>query len=132
MVVKHRKKSEKKLGYNNHSGLRRRGSGNRGGVGKAGHGKRMKQKKASYIIEGKVDYGKYGFASIYKKPKTITVGLISELAEKSGKEKFEYNAEYKTILGSGEVKKQIIITNYSKITPKAKDKIIKAGGEIKE
>jgi len=132
MVVTHRKKSVKKLGHNDHNGLRRRGSGNRGGVGKAGHGKRMKQKKMSYIIDGKVDYGKHGFTSIYKKLKTISVGLISEMAEKSTSQKFEYDAKYKKILGTGTVKKAIIVKNYAGITNKAKDKIVKAGGEVKE
>jgi ribosomal protein L15 len=132
MVVKHIKKSVKKLGHNEHNGLRRRGSGNRGGVGKAGHGKKAKQKKFSYMVNGKVDYGKHGFTSIYKKVKSITVGLISEMAEKSDSKKFEYDADYKKILGSGEVKKAVIVKNYSGITDKAKDKIVKAGGEVKE
>jgi ribosomal protein L15 len=132
MVVTHKRKSIKKLGHNDHSGLRRRGSGNRGGVGKAGHGKRMKQKKMSYMVDGKVDYGKHGFTSIHKKLKTITVGVISEIAEKSNSQKFEYDADYKKILGTGMVKKVIIVKNYAGITQKAKDKIIKAGGEVKE
>ncbi|MDD4353304.1 MAG: uL15 family ribosomal protein [Candidatus Nanoarchaeia archaeon] len=132
MVVKHRIKSIRKLANEDHSGLRRRGSGNRGGVGKAGHGKRMKQKKFSFIVDGKVDYGKHGFTSIHKRLKTITVGQISEIAEKSDSKKFEYDADYKKILGTGDVRKAIIITNYSGITEKAKDKIVKAGGEVKE
>lgn len=132
MVVTHKLKSTKKLGHHDHDGLRRRGSGNRGGVGKAGHGKRMKQKKMSYMVNGKVDYGKHGFTSIHKQLKTITVGLISELAEKSSSQKFEYDAKYKKILGTGSVRKAIIVKNYAGITEKAKDKIIKAGGEVKE
>ncbi|MDD2678713.1 MAG: uL15 family ribosomal protein [Candidatus Nanoarchaeia archaeon] len=132
MAIKHRRKSAKKLGHNDHSGLRRRGSGNRGGVGKAGHGKRMKQKKHSFIIDGKVDYGKHGFTSIHKKIESISIGMISEIAEKSASKKFEYDAKKKKVLGSGQAKKPIIIKNYSKITQKAKDKVIKAGGEVKE
>lgn len=132
MTAIKRRKSAKKLGHNDHSGLRRRGSGNRGGVGKAGLGKRCKQKKHSYIVDGKVGYGKHGFNSIYKPIKSVSVGIISEMAEKSSDKKFEYDAKKMKILGTGQVRKAIIVKNYSSITEKAKDKIIKAGGEIKE
>lgn len=138
MVIKHEKKNRKKQGYQRHCGLRRRGSGNRGGVGAAGHGKRGKQKKHAFMENGKIDYGKHGFTSKAKIKKAINVGYLNEhldsLCEnKQGK----WHADirklgFSKVLGSGAVNCAIVISNYDKITSRAKEKIVNAGGEIIE
>jgi len=133
MVVKNRTKGVRKLGHHDHCGLRRRGSGNRGGVGAAGHGKRCKQKKHSFIVDGKVDYGKHGFASKMKRVESISVGLLNEQAVKLGTKKgnkYYIDLGKKKILGSGSVNLPLVLSNFSKITEKAKDKILNAGGEV--
>lgn len=135
MVVKHRKKSRRKRGYERHSGLRRRGSGNRGGVGASGQGKRSKQKKHKFMKNGEINYGKHGFKSKKKQVEGINVGKLNEQAEQLGKkkgDKYLIDVERKKVLGSGFVTKPLAVFNYYSVTQKAKDKILKAGGEIIE
>ena len=133
MVVKHNRKSRKKLGYNKHSGLRRRGSGNRGGVGRAGQGKRCKQKKHKFMEEGKISYGKHGFSSKRRSVEAVSVGMLSEKAsvfgEKKG-DKYYMNMKNKKVIGSGVVNVSIVLSGYHSISEKAKNKIVKAGGEV--
>lgn len=135
MTVTHEKKSRKKLGYNKHSGLRRRGSGNKGGFGAAGHGKKCKQKKHQFMKNGQLDYGKHGFTSKSKKVDSVSVGLLNEqaekLAEKKG-EKFHINLKGNKVLGNGTVTLPLVLSNFCKISEKAKDKVLKAGGELIE
>ncbi|PIU63228.1 hypothetical protein COS83_00955 [archaeon CG07_land_8_20_14_0_80_38_8] len=135
MVVKHRRKSSRKKGYNHRQGLRRRGSGNRGGVGRAGLGKRCKQKKHKFMKNGKLGYGKNGFTSIHEQPAKINVGELSAKAGKLGEEKkgkYYINANRMKVLGKGSVRVPIVLSNYKNITENAKEKIIKAGGEVAE
>ncbi|MBN1923917.1 MAG: uL15 family ribosomal protein [Nanoarchaeota archaeon] len=133
MVVKHAKKNRKKMGYNMRQGLRRRGSGNRGGVGAAGHGKRCKQKKHQFMKDGQIDYGKHGFHSKSQPVEGISIGLLCEKAVKSAEKKgskYLINAKGMKVLGSGTVNIPIILSNYCGVTKKAEEKIVKAGGEV--
>jgi ribosomal protein L15 len=135
MVVKHSRKSRKKPGHHDHDGLRRRGHGNKGGFGRSGMGKRSKQKKHKFMKNGKVSMGKHGFTSIHEKVETIDVGTLSEKANFLGEKKankWVIDLKQKKVLGSGTVKVPLIISNFSSITEKAKNKITKAGGEIVE
>lgn len=139
MVVKHRKKSGRSLGNTYRSGKRRRGAGNRGGVGKAGHGKRSKQKKMSFFVKGEgFGYGQRGFTSKQKKTLEVTIGYICEHADSlCEKKEGKYIASveklgYDKVLGSGVVNKPLIVKDFGAITPKAKDKVKKAGGDVIE
>jgi ribosomal protein L15 len=135
MVVKHKKKNRRKLGYERHSGLRRRGKGNRGGVGRAGQGKRGKQKKHKFMDKGRLGFGKHGFKSKSKSVESVSVGFLSEKAEELGVKKagkFVIDVKRRKVLGSGLVKNALVLTNYNGITEKAKQKIVKSGGEVKE
>ncbi len=133
MVVKHAKKNRKKLGYNMRLGLRRRGKGNRGGVGAAGHGKKSAQKLHKFMKDGKLDFGKHGFTSKSKRVDSISVGLLSEQANKLGVKKgnsYVIDLKGKKVLGNGTVNNVLVLSNYYSITEKAKAKIVKAGGEV--
>ncbi|MBU0761134.1 MAG: uL15 family ribosomal protein [Nanoarchaeota archaeon] len=100
-----------------------RGSGNRGGVGKAGTGKRADQKKN--LIKYPFGKDKTLRKEPSKKLKTIN---LRDLVEKfKGKKEIELKG-YK-ILGLGEVKEKLTI-KASAASSSAIDKVKKAGGEI--
>ncbi len=135
MVVKHEKKSRKKLGYNHHNGLRRRGSGNRGGFGRAGVGKRGKQKKHKFMVGGKIPYGKHGFTSKKVRIGFVTLSEINTIALHSNKDKdgkYHIDLGGKKVLGSGTLEVPVVLSNYSSITERAAEKVKKAGGELVE
>ena len=59
-----------------------RGSGNRGGFGMAGSGKRADQKKSLILKHfGKNYYGKKGFSSIKKKLKAVNLFYVDQHAD---------------------------------------------------
>ena len=140
MTVLKRKKVRKYRGSHTHGGgskKKRRGSGNRGGFGMAGTGKRADQKKTSILKEfGNTYFGKKGFVSRNKKNiKAINLeNLEKKYLAKAKKETDSYHLNlnelgYQKLLGTGKVTKKLIITCLS-CSEKAKDKIEKIGGKI--
>ncbi|MEK6878739.1 MAG: uL15 family ribosomal protein [Nanoarchaeota archaeon] len=115
-------------------------SGQRGGKGMAGTGKRADQKKTLILkLYGNKYFGKQGITSKGTKPdkedrinlKSINniEGFIkSGLAKKSG-DKYELNLENYKILGDGDVDKKIIIKARA-ASESAKEKVKRAGGDI--
>ena len=114
-----------------------KGSGNRGGKGMAGTGKRADQRK-SYVIRYMFPYfGKKGFTSKRKKVEAINLEQIekninkflkSGIAKKSENE-IEINLSGWKILGNGELKGKYRITANS-ASKSAKEKIEKAGSVL--
>lgn len=124
-----------------------RGSGNRGGVGMAGTGKRADQKKPSILQKyGNSYYGKKGFSSLKKRVKAINLYYINNHAESISisKDNGLYVIDldkigYTKLLGSGIVTKKIkVICEYAsknaiaKIKENGGDVVIKNQGTIEE
>ena len=114
---------------------RHRKSGNRGGFGKAGTGKRAAHKKPTILkLYGNSYFGKFGFFSVTrKKVNAINLEEIAKLVPKLKKEGdfyiFDANASgYNKILASGKLDHKIKISckTFSK---NAIEKIKKSGGE---
>jgi large subunit ribosomal protein L15 len=139
MVVRRDKRSRKLRGsrYMGYGGTQHRGSGQRGGFGKAG----LHKHKWSYILKYDRDYfGKHGFKapkSIKEIDKTINLREIEEMINKgkiSGTEKDGRividvtQFGYMKVLGAGRVTKSIIVKARS-FSEKAVEKIREAGGE---
>ncbi|MCS7367970.1 MAG: 50S ribosomal protein L15 [archaeon YNP-WB-062] len=139
MVVRREKKSRKLRGsrYMGYGGTQHRGSGQRGGFGKAG----LHKHKWSYILKYDRDYfGKHGFKtpkSIKEIDKPINLREIEEMINKgkiSGTEKDGRlvidvtQFGYTKVLGAGRLTKPIIVKARS-FTEKAAEKIKEAGGE---
>jgi large subunit ribosomal protein L15 len=139
MVVRRDKRSRKLRGsrYMGYGGTQHRGSGQRGGFGKAG----LHKHKWSYILKYDRDYfGKHGFKapkSIKEIDKTINLREIEEMINKgkiSGTEKDGRividvtQFGYTKVLGAGRVTKSIIVKARS-FSEKAVEKIREAGGE---
>lgn len=145
MVVLKRKKASRQRGkktYGFGAKKKHRGSGNKGGRGHAGSGKRADSKKPSFWKD-KDYFGRRGFnrkQSLREHHISINVGALDEnlesfissgIAKKNGKGYLiDLNkAGYTKLLGSGSLKHsyEIIVENFSK---KAKEKVEKAGGTI--
>lgn len=120
------------------SGARKnkRGSGNRGGIGMAGTGKRADHRKT--YVQKKYNhgyFGKKGVTSLGSKRDTenrINLQTISLNLESFGKkngDKWEIDAKNYKILGKGEVKGKLVI-NAKSASKTAIEKVSKAGGEI--
>ena len=120
----------------------KRKSGNKGGVGLAGSGKRADHRKTWIIKHYGSDYfGKAGFTSkSTKKDKRQRINLqkiqydLQKMVEKgvAQKQGTKYTIDlndYK-ILGEGEIKEKVII-NGKEASKTAMEKVKKAGGEIK-
>jgi len=140
MTVLKRKKVRKYRGSHTHGGgskKKRRGSGNRGGFGMAGTGKRADQKKPSILKEfGNAYFGKKGFVPRNKKEiKAINIGdLEKKYLAKAKKENDLYilnlnDLGFRKLLGKGRITKKLIITCLS-CSKKAKDKVEKINGKI--
>ncbi|OYT36402.1 50S ribosomal protein L15 [Candidatus Pacearchaeota archaeon ex4484_71] len=141
MKVKKKKKSIRMRGRNmgtHGSGARKnkRKSGNKGGIGMSGSGKRADHKKTKIQkIHGHGYFGKKGFTSMGTKRdirKRINVGEISLNIEKYGKksgDSFIVELKKYKILGSGEVNKKLKITCFE-ASKSAIEKVKKAGGEV--
>ncbi|MFW6282996.1 MAG: uL15m family ribosomal protein [Minisyncoccales bacterium] len=149
LKAKKRKKSSRYSGKGmgtHGTGARKnkRDSGNRGGVGMAGTGKRADQKKTLVIKKyGHGYFGKKGITSIgTRRDKSFRVNIgeidknINNYIKKglakpvSGSNKeFEVDMKKHKILGTGDVKNKLKITAYS-ASESAKEKAKKAGGEI--
>jgi len=144
MTTRRRKKITKQRGSRTCGGgtKKRRGSGNRGGYGMAGSGKRADQKKPGLInLYGNEYFGKHGFVrqtTIHYK----AIGLefldkkIDGLAQKG---KAEHKANVYTIdlgsigigklLGNGTTAKKMRVT-VERASKSAIEKVKKAGGEV--
>lgn len=128
---KKRKKNSRHRGSHTHGrgGKKKaRGSGHRGGVGKAGSGKRGDQKKNLTIKRNKSGY--FGKKSVLRKKKAVKLKAINlrAISENfAGKKEAVLNG-YK-ILSEGDLSEKIKITA-SAASKTAIDKIKKAGGDI--
>lgn len=118
-----------------------RGAGHRGGRGNAGSGKKGDAKKPSFW-KNKKYFGKHGFIKkgVSRPVKGINVGYLEEhlkrlIAQELVKEeKGVYTVDvsklgFNKVLGNGTITKRFKITA-SYASPKAVEKIKKAGGEI--
>jgi len=143
MTVNKRKKSSRYRGSKTHgcgSMKKRRGSGNRGGKGAAGSGKRSDSKKPS---NWKIDYfGKYGFKSKSTNPVKNYVNIeyietnIENLSKQNAavKENNVYSIDlgklgFDKLLGGGRVSNKYKI-KVSYASKKAIDKVKGSGGEV--
>ena len=138
MPVNKRKKNTRMRGLTTHgwgAKKKHRGSGNRGGRGMAGSGKRADQKKPSILnIYGNEYFGKRGLTSLKKIKKQKTINLfeieakLNNLAKKDGDFYVIDLSKYDKVLGTGNfnVKAKITCKSFS---TKAKELIEKAGGE---
>ncbi|MDD9953965.1 MAG: uL15 family ribosomal protein [Candidatus Woesearchaeota archaeon] len=145
MVTRLRKKNSRQRGSNTHgwgSMKKHRGAGHRGGRGNAGSGKKGDGRKPSVWkkYKGGKDPSKRGFHSRFERSKTINIGHLSSIAatlvktgkaaEKAGKiivNLRELGIE--KLLGGGRVGSSLSVS-VALATPKAKEKIEKAGGSL--
>jgi ribosomal protein L15 len=133
-------KGQRGLGMGTHgSGARKnkRKSGNHGGSGMSGSGKRADHKKTLVQkLYGHNYFGKQGITSRKTKRDTrqrINLQDIQNHLEKYGKKKgdaWEIELKNYKILGKGEVKDKLIITCFQ-ASNSAIEKVKAAGGEIK-
>ena len=128
MVVRIRKKISRQRGSKTHgcgSKKKARGSGNRGGTGMAGTGKRAQQKKPTILKYFPDYFGKHGFNSIRR----IESNVINIKDLPSKEEVNLTDLGYDKLLSQGTPKIKYKIT-VSSCSPKAKEKIEKAGGSV--
>jgi large subunit ribosomal protein L15 len=126
VINKRRKKKTRFRGTHTHGrGFKKkaRGSGHRGGVGRAGSGKKADQKKDLINFP----FGKDKALRRKKKPKLKTINL-SQISEKFPGEKEVHLLGFK-ILGEGELKEKVVI-HASAFSQSAIGKVKKAGGDI--
>ncbi len=143
MTARRRKKVLKHRGNHTHgwgAKKKHRGSGNRGGKGMAGSGKRADQKKPS-IWKDKSYFGKHGFTSKSRtKVNAINITYLdmnadSLVAQKLiSKEKDMYVVDlekmgYNKLLGTGKVQHKFKITVLS-ASAKAVEKVAEQGGQV--
>lgn len=134
MVVHRRKKLVKQRGTRTHGwGTKKhRGSGNRGGFGMAGTGKRADQKKPSVYAEyGPSYFGKTGFTIPPKIKKSIKAINIKEANKLAAKDNVLNLTElgYDKLLGKGNLERKLKIIVKS-ASANAIEKIKKIGGEV--
>lgn len=116
----------------------RRGAGNRGGRGRAGH---RDHRFSHYLLYGEIHNGKHGFVNqTSRREKTLSVGVLDQMAGTlvdEGKASREgdvivINAEQigiDKILGSGKVTQKMNISARS-FSEQAKVKIEALGGQV--
>lgn len=104
-----------------------KGSGNRGGKGMAGTGKRADQKKTKVLNELYPYFGKQGFTSRRTEKKRSKEINLRDIEEKfrAG----EVNLKDYKILGEGELTGKFIIKAKA-ASKSAREKVEKAGGKI--
>ena len=143
MKVKKRKKTSRYRGSHTHGrGFKKkaRGSGHRGGVGKAGSGKRadhkknltLKRKKKGYFGKDKIRRGK-----MKEEIKIITLEQINENKEdfikkglaKKTNDSYDFDLKGFKIIGNNKIDSKIKI-NAKAASKGAVESIKKAGGEI--
>lgn len=129
------KKSKGMRGNKTHgwgSRKKHRGSGNRGGFGLAGTGKRADQRKSwVYKVYGRAYFGKHGFVrhtgrKIVEDIRTINVG---DLGRFEGSEVDLEKNGYNKLLGNGTINKKLRVIVRS-ASSSAIEKIKNAGGEV--
>lgn len=121
---KSRARGDRTLGW---AMKKHKGSGNRGGKGMAGTGKRADQRK-TWVIKYQFPYfGKQGFTSRSTKKRINKVMNLRDINERYKSGEIDLS-EYK-ILGEGEINKKFIIKARS-VSKSAREKIEKAGGKI--
>lgn len=134
MPVHKRKKVEKRRGSKTHgwgSKKKHRGSGNKGGVGMAGTGKRGQSKKPTIIkLYGPEYFGRRGFHRPQLVIKHINAINLEDLKKFNKSDINLTELGYNKLLGKGKIyqKYNIIVNSFSK---KAKQSIEKLGGTIK-
>ncbi len=142
MKLKKSKKSARMRGSRTHGWAmkKHKGSGNRGGKGMAGTGKRADQKK-TYVLRYHYPYfGKQGFTSrgtAKKKLKTINLSeiesnlqsFLSQGRAKKTSQGIELDLHEYKILGDGKINEKLLITVRA-ASVSAIAKIEKAGGKI--
>lgn len=109
---------------------RTKGSGNKGGVGLAGTGKRGDQKKTMVINwtgGGNTYFGKDKTLRAGRKPVKLEVINLNDIVKRYDIKK-EINLEGYKVLGEGEVKEKLTV-KASAFSESAKEKIEKAGGK---
>ena len=128
-----RKKNTRARGTKTHGWgamKKHRGSGNRGGNGMAGSGKRADQKKPTIIkLYGNTYFGKFGFKRPLKMLKNIKTLNLDQLNHFDAGQVNLTDLGYNKLLGKGHVTKKFIIT-VDAVSEKAKQKIEKAGGSF--
>ncbi len=143
MTVNRRKKDVKQRGSHTHgwgSKKKHRGSGNRGGKGMAGTGKRSDAKKPSIWKQDPPYFGKHGFTSRLNVVDTVNVEYLDQNAEKLVKNSLAKMQDgsymmdlaelgFEKLLGKGRVTKKLIIKAAS-ASPKAIEIVKAAGGEV--
>jgi large subunit ribosomal protein L15 len=129
-----RKKNTRQRGQTTHgwgSMKKHRGSGNKGGVGNAGSGKRGDAKKPSFW-KNKNYFGMRGFTSKSNKSKIISINIsdLSKYTLKIGKNEINLgDFGISKLLGTGNVNESYkIIVNFA--SAKAIEKIEKAKGSV--
>ncbi len=126
-MIRRCKKSRKKRGQESHSGLRRRGAGNRGGRGNAGMGKKSGSQKKTKLLAMGLKLGKRGFKNPTSKPqKIINVGELEKHAQKGAVNTVKLG--YHKVGGKGELKSSLKVIAKA-FTKKALEKIKKVKGE---
>jgi large subunit ribosomal protein L15 len=129
MKLNKRKKSKKMRGSrtHGHAAKKTKGSGNRGGKGMAGTGKKAGQ-KLTFLHKYMPDYfGKRGITSRKSEKKRNNVMNVGEIQNKY--KAGEVNLEDYKILGEGEVKDKYVVKAKS-FSKQAGEKIEKAGGKM--
>ncbi len=142
MTVNRRKKDTRQRGSHTHgwgSKKKHRGSGNRGGKGMAGTGKRADQKKPSIWAEEY--FGKHGFKSKNRAEiKSVNIGFIDENIENFVQLKLakheggSYSIDiadigFDKLLSKGRVTRKLLIKALS-ASAGAIDAVKEAGGEV--
>ncbi len=138
MKLKKKRKSVRMRGSRTHGWAmkKHKGSGNVGGKGMAGAGKRAAQKKTK-ILNLEHYFGKRGMKGKRKMTKIINVGDIEKNisnmiaggeAKKSG-DAIEVNLPDYKVLGGGELTLKLIL-HANSVSKSAREKIEKRGGKI--
>ncbi len=132
-MIRKRKKNTRFRGYKTHgwgSRKKHRGSGNRGGFGMAGTGKRADQRKSWVLKEyGNTYFGKHGFVRHGSKVEEVNAINVGDLSRFNESEIDLAKLGYGKLLGGGFVSKKLKVL-VSSASASAIEKIKKAGGDV--
>ena len=126
-MIRRKRKTKKKRGYEMHSGLRRRGAGNRGGRGNAGVGKKGSQKVTKLLAQGRKLGKKKGFVHHKSPIKSINLGELMKYVKNGVVDALKLG--YEKVLGKGKVLPGVTV-KAKYFSEKAKQKIEQAKGKI--
>ena len=132
-MIRKEKKNKRFRGYKTHgwgSRKKHRGSGNRGGFGMAGTGKRADQRKSWVLkVYGNTYFGKHGFVRHGVRAEELNIINVGELDKFNESEINLTKLGYDKLLGSGLVSKKLkVLVNSASAS--AIEKIKKAGGDV--